>query len=298
MGLLLVMQYLATRQILEGHRQRVQLVGRLVLAEYQGTIQRVEQAADLLADNPTYGELMAAGNVEALRVLVTPMMKATGLDILTITDYQGVVQVRAHEPGGVGIDISSNPLVRAGLQGKEASRMTPWKGHHRLDGLSPHPLSGEDRRGGAHRGPCLRGFVKSLSRPGAEVAIFYGNHLVVNSFKELPESALNQLRRGKDLAASASGPLNRIQTLSLGNDSYTINFLPLEGEEKPWENLIVVGVTRRELDPTLLTLKLVIFGVGGAAALLGGVLSFWLSKGMRRHISHLTEGTAGRPGRT
>jgi len=53
----------------------------------------------------------------------------------------------------------------------------------------------------------------------------------------------------------------------------------------------VVGVNRRELDPTLLTLKLVIFGVGGAAAFIGCILSFWLSSGMRRQIAHLTEGT-------
>ena len=43
-GLLLVMQYLATRQILEWHQQRVELVARLVLAEYRGKLQRVEQA--------------------------------------------------------------------------------------------------------------------------------------------------------------------------------------------------------------------------------------------------------------
>ncbi len=55
------------------------------------------------------------------------MMKATGLHILTITDYQGVIQVRAHDPGALGVNISSNPLVRAGLQGKEASRMTPGR---------------------------------------------------------------------------------------------------------------------------------------------------------------------------
>ena len=73
-GLLLVIQYLATRQILDWHRQRVELVARLVLAEYRGKIQRVEQAASLLADNPTYGELLASGNAEALRRLVTPLM--------------------------------------------------------------------------------------------------------------------------------------------------------------------------------------------------------------------------------
>ena len=53
----------------------------------------------------------------------------------------------------------------------------------------------------------------------------------------------------------------------------------------------MVGVSQRELGPTLLMLKLVIFGVGGAAACIGGLLSFWLSSGMRRQIAHLAEGT-------
>ncbi|MFA5110225.1 MAG: ATP-binding protein [Desulfobaccales bacterium] len=290
-GLLLVIQYLATRQILEWHRQRVELVARLVLAEYRGKIQRVAQAASLLADNPTYGELLATGNSEALRRLATPMMKATGLHILTITDYQGVIQVRAHEPGALGVNISSNPLVRAGLQGKEASRMTHWQDSIALSASAP--IRYEDKVVGVVLTGLLidRGFVESLSRPGAEVAMFYGNRLVVNSFKDLPESALNQLRHHRDLAASGIGPLERIQQLQLGKEDYTITYLPLEEGDKPWESLIVVGVSRRELDPTLLTLKLVIFGVGGAAAFIGGLLSFWLSSGMRRQIAHLADGT-------
>ena len=289
-GLLLVIQYLATRQILEWHRQRVELVARLVLAEYQGKIQRVEQAASLLADNPTYGELLATGNAEALRRLVTPLMKATGLHILTITDYQGVIQVRAHDPGALGVNISSNPLVRAGLQGKEASRMTPWQDAIALSASAP--IRYEDKVVGVVLTGLLidRGFLESLSRPGAEVAMFYGNRLVVNSFKDLPESALNQLQRHRDLAASGMG-LERVQRLQLGDEDYTITYLPLEEGDKPWESLIVVGVSRRELEPTLLTLKLVIFGVGGAAAVIGGLLSFWLSSGMRRQITHLAEGT-------
>jgi signal transduction histidine kinase len=290
-SLLLVMKYLATRQILEWHKQRVELVTRLVLAEYLGKIHRVEQAASLLADNPTYGELLATGNMDALRGLVTPMMKATGLHILTITDYQGVIQVRAHDPGALGVNISSNPLVRAGLQGKEASRMTHWKDSIALSASAP--IRYEDKVVGVVLTGLLidRGFVESLSRPGAEVAMFYGNRLVVNSFKDLPESALNQLRRHRDLAASGQKHLERIQQLQLGKEDYTITYLPLEEGDKPWESLIVVGVSRRELEPTLLTLKLVIFGVGTGAALIGGVLSFWLSSGMRRQIAHLAEGT-------
>ena len=288
-GLLLVMQYLATRQVLDWHRQRVELVARLVLAEYIGKIHRVEQAANLLADNPTYGELLAAGNVEALRSLVSPMMKATGLNILTITDYQGVIVVRAHDPGALGVNISSNPLVRASLKSKEGTRMTTWKDSVALSASSP--IHYQDKIVGVVLTGVLvdKSFVESLSRPGAEVAIFYANRLVVNSFKDLNETALDQMRRSKDLAASAGGA--NIQTLKLGDESYTINFLPLEGEEKPWENIIVVGVNRRELEPTLLTLKLVIFGVGGASALIAGLLSFWLSSGMRRQIAHLAEGT-------
>jgi signal transduction histidine kinase len=290
-GLLLVIQYLATRQILEWHRQRVALVARLVLAEYRGKIQRVGQAANLLSDNPTYGELLASGNSEALRSLVTPMMKATGLHILTITDYQGVIQVRAHDPGALGVNISSNPMVRAGLEGKDASRMTQWQDSIALSASAP--IRYQDKVVGVVLTGLLidKGFLESLSRPGAEVAMFYGNRLVVNSFKDLPESALNQFQRHRDLAVSGKGPVDRVQRLQLGDEDYTITYLPLEEGDKPWESLIVVGVNQRELGPTLLMLKLVIFGVGGAAAGIGVFLSFWLSSGMRRQIAHLAEGT-------
>jgi signal transduction histidine kinase len=290
-GLLLVIQYLATRQILARHRQRVELVARLVLAEYQGKIHRVEQAAKLLADNPTYGELLAIGNSEALRQLVAPMMKATGLNILTVTDYQGVIQVRVHDPRALGVNISTNPLVRAGLQGKEASRMTHW--HDSIALSASAPIRYDNKVVGVVLTGILidRSFVESLSRPGAEVAMFYGNRLVVNSFKDLPENALKQLLHHRDLAASGIGPLERVQMLQLGKEDYTITYLPLEEGGKPWKSLIVVGVSRRTLEPTLLALRLVIFGVGGGAALIGVLLSFWLSSGMRRQIAHLAEGT-------
>jgi signal transduction histidine kinase len=290
-GLLLVIQYLAADQTLEWHRQRVELVARLVLAEYQGKIERVQQAASLLADNPSYGELLATGNLETLRNWASPMMKATGLHVLTITDAQGVIQVRAHDPGAIGVNIASNPLVRAGLKGKEASRMTTWKDTVALSASAP--IRYGDRVVGVMLTGLLidKGFVESLSRPGAEVAIFFGNRLVVNSFKDLPETALNKIIRSKDVAATARSSQERVQSLELGTENYTVTFLPLEGEEKPWENLIVVGVNRRELDPTLLALKLIIFGVGVAAALIGVVLNFWLTTGMRRQIAYLAEGT-------
>jgi signal transduction histidine kinase len=180
--------------------------------------------------------------------------------------------------------------VRAGLKGKEASRMTQWKDSIALSASAP--IRYDDKVVGVILTGLLidKGFVESLTRPGAEVAIFFGNRLVVNSFKDLPESALNQLHHHRDLAAKGQG-LDPVQRLQLGDDDYTITYLPLEEGDQPWESLIVVGVSRRELEPTLLTLKLVIFGVGGAAALIGGLLSFWLSSGMRRQIAHLAEGT-------
>ncbi|MFZ5451560.1 MAG: ATP-binding protein [Thermodesulfobacteriota bacterium] len=291
-GLLLVMQYLATRQILEWHRQRVELVARLVLAEYLGKIQRVAQAASLLADNPSYGELLAWGDGESLRHLASSYMQAAGLHVLTITDAQGIIRARAHDPEAIGVNISSNPLVRAALKGKESVRMTQWKDSIVLSAAAP--ITSQEKVVGVILTGLLvdRGFVESLSRPGAEVAIFFANRLVVNSFKKLPEAALNQIRRSKELAVTGSAPPTQVQSLRLGDQDYTLFYLPLEEEGvKPWENLIVVGVNRREMDASLQTLKLVIFGVGGASALLGALLSVWLSWGMRRQIKHLTEGT-------
>ncbi|MBM4272929.1 MAG: HAMP domain-containing protein, partial [Deltaproteobacteria bacterium] len=291
-GLLLVMQYLATRQILEWHGERVELTARLVLAEYLGKIQRVAQAASLLADNPSYAELLAAGDADSLRRLALPMMKATGLHVLTITDRKGIILARAHDPEAIGVNISSNPLVRAALKGKDAVRMTQWKDSIVLSASTP--IFSEDKVVGVILTGLLvdRGFVESLSRPGAEVALFFANRLVVNSFKNLTETALNEIRRSKELAAAGSPPPTRVQSLKLGDQDYTLFYLPLEEEDvKPWENLIVVGVNRKEMDATLRGLKLVIFGVGGAAAFLGAILSFSLSLGMRRQISSLAEGT-------
>lgn len=292
LGLLLIIQYLATGQILDWHRQRVELVARLVLAEYQGKLQQVVQAASLLADNPTYAELLAAGgDMTTLRTLVRPMLKATGLQVLTITDNQGVIQVRLHDPKGVGANISANPLVRASLKGKTASRMTQWQESIALSASAPIYL--EERLVGVVLAGVMidKNFVEYLSRPGAEVAIFYGKRLVVNSFKDLPEKDLGEVVKSLDLGDAGAGRALRVQQMKLGNQDYTLTYLPLGEEEKPWENFILVGVNRRELDQTLTTLKLVIFGVGGAAALVGAVLSVGLSLGMRRQIAHLAEGT-------
>jgi signal transduction histidine kinase len=291
LSLLVVIQYLATQQILIWHQQRVELVARLVLTEYQGKIQRVVQAAKLLSDNPTYAELLAAGDIQTLRQLATPMMKATGLHILTITDNQGVVQLRAHDPGAIGVNIAGNPLIRAGLKGKEASRMTQWQESISLSASSP--ITFQDRVVGVVLTGMLvdKGFVESLSLSGAEVAILFANRLVVNSFREFPETALASLRQFTDQAAQGLDKARKPQTLALGDQTYTVTLLPLEGEEKPQENLIVVGVNRQELIPTLTALKMVIFSVGGASALIGAILSFWLSLGMRRQIAFLAEGT-------
>jgi signal transduction histidine kinase len=290
-GLLLLMQYLATRMILDWHRQRVELVARLVLAEYQGRLQQVAQAAALLADNPTYGQLLAGGDIAALKSMITPLLKDTGLQVLTITDHTGVIQARFHDPGGIGINIGANPLVRSGLEGKPASRMTQWQDSIALSASSP--IYSQDRLVGVVLAGVLidKGFVDALSSPGVEVAIFYANRLVVNSFKDLSEKAVSGLMLTQELAGGLSPGANQVQQLNLGDQDYTITFLPLGEKDKPWENLILVGVNRRDMDSTLTTLKLLIFGVGLGAALVGAFLSVWLSTGMRRQIAFLTEGT-------
>jgi len=290
-ALLLVIQQLAKEKILEWHQQRVELTARLVLAEYQGKIQRLMQAAGLLADNPSYGELLAAGELEGLRRLIVPLLKATGLHILTITDQEGVIKVRAHAPEAIGVNISTNPVVRAALKGRGATRMTQWQDSISLSAAAPI-YSGERLVGVVLTGLLIdRSFVEGLSRQGAEVAIFFANRLVVNSFKNLPEPAALELQRLKELAAQKPTSIEGPQSLAIGEQAYTITFLPLEEEEKPWENLIVVGVNRRELEGTLSALKLVIFGVGLAGALIGASLSVWLSWGMRRQITSLIDGT-------
>jgi methyl-accepting chemotaxis protein len=132
-------------------------------------------------------------------------------------------------------------------------------------------------------------FVESLSQgTGAEVAIFFADHPVVNSFKNLPEEAYPVIKSGKESGGRGPGPGAKPL---FGGKAYTLKFLPLEQEEKPWENLLVVGVSQDEVSAARRALHLVIIGVGGGAALVGLILSFLLSLGMRRQIAYLAEGT-------
>ncbi|MBM4289712.1 MAG: HAMP domain-containing protein [Deltaproteobacteria bacterium] len=287
--LLIIIQYLATNQVLAWHRQRVELVANLVLAEYQGKNQRVVQYADILGNNYNYAELLYHNDIDTLARLAGFQMRDAGLNILTVTDRTGVIVVRVHAPKGIGVDISGNPLIKAALKGKRTSRMTQWKDSISLSAAAPL-YYGDEVVGVVLTGMLVdKGFVESLSKgTGAEVAIFFADHPVVNSFQDLPESAFEVLKSGKNRAALG---LDSVQSLLLGKKNYTLTFLPLEQEEKPWENLLVVGVSQAELKAAEKALHLVIFGVGGGAALVGMFLSFMLSLGMRRQISHLAEGT-------
>ncbi|MGQ9922252.1 MAG: ATP-binding protein, partial [Desulfobacca sp.] len=289
LSLLIVIQYLAKKEILAWHRQQVELVANLVLAEYQGKNQRVVQYADILSNNYNYAELLNNNELERLARLAGLQMRDAGLNILTITDRRGVIAVRVHAPEAVGVDISGNPLVRTALQGKRSSRMTQWQDSVFLSAAAPL-FYGDEVVGVVLTGMLVdKSFVESLSQgTGAEVAIFFADHPVVNSFQSLPEDAYQVLKAGKDRAAIG---LDRVQSLSLGGKAYTLKFLPLEQEEKPWENLLVVGVSQDEVSAARRALHLVIVSVGGGAALVGLFFSFLLSQGMRRQIAHLAEGT-------
>lgn len=288
-SLLIVIQYLANEQILAWHRQRVELVAKLVLAEYQGKNQRVVQYADILANNVNYAELLHNQEMDRLAALARHQMREAGLNILTITDRRGVIVVRVHAPTAIGVDISGNPLVKAALKGKRSNRMTQWKDSVSLSAAAPIYYN-EEVIGVVLTGILVdKGLVESLSQAsGAEVAIFFADHPVVNSFKDLPETAFQTLKFGKNRAAVG---LDRVQSLVLGQKKYTLAFMPLEQEESPWENLIVAGISQDEVRAAEQTLRLVIFSIGGGAALIGLVLSFLLSLGIRRQIAHLAEGT-------
>ncbi|HAY21309.1 MAG TPA: hypothetical protein DCY27_03920, partial [Desulfobacterales bacterium] len=136
-GLLIVIQYLAAEQILTWHRQQVELVASLVLADYRGKNQRVVQYADILANNVNYGELLYYNEIEKLARLASHQMREVGLNILTITDRRGVIAVRVHAPRAIGVDISGNPLIKAALKGKRSSRMTQWKDSVFLSAAAP-----------------------------------------------------------------------------------------------------------------------------------------------------------------
>ncbi|MFA7621728.1 MAG: hypothetical protein WCY56_07790, partial [Aminobacteriaceae bacterium] len=74
-----------------------------------------EAQTTLIAERSDIVEEVITGNTEAVLKKLTPLWKESGLDFVTVTDDDGVVVARLHEPGNKGDSVINQANVRGAL---------------------------------------------------------------------------------------------------------------------------------------------------------------------------------------
>ena len=89
------------------------MIGMKSYIEEQMT--RVKAFGAHLFDNEKFAVLVANRDTHALNAELLPLMRDAGIDILTVTDENGTVISRPHDPENIGDNISDNEIVKRAL---------------------------------------------------------------------------------------------------------------------------------------------------------------------------------------
>ncbi|MCL2009601.1 MAG: response regulator [Synergistaceae bacterium] len=85
---------------------------------------RVKVFVTHLADNEKLAVFVADRDVYALNAEMLMLMQDAGIDILTVSDENGMVILRAHDPENIGDDLSGNEIVKRALEGQAWDMLT------------------------------------------------------------------------------------------------------------------------------------------------------------------------------
>ncbi|EFQ24725.1 methyl-accepting chemotaxis sensory transducer [Aminomonas paucivorans DSM 12260] len=81
--------------------------------------------ARTFAADPELAVAVAAGNREEILRLLTPLVETSGLDFVTVTDREGNVLARTHQPEKFGDSVTGQDNVRSALSGSPLGAVEP-----------------------------------------------------------------------------------------------------------------------------------------------------------------------------
>ena len=113
-----------------GYMDRSTTTDTLVALEgFKGVVedkmQKTKNFRDQLLEDETLGRMMIAGDREGMVRTLEPLMRASGVNILTIIANDGTVVARAHNPGSFGDNVGTSGGTGAALAGRTYEEITP-----------------------------------------------------------------------------------------------------------------------------------------------------------------------------
>ena len=192
--------------------------------------------ARTFAADPELAVAVAAGNREEILRLLTPLVETSGLDFVTVTDREGNVLARTHQPEKFGDSVTGQDNVRSALSGSPLGAVEPGT-VVKLSAGGGAPVKDPS---GAVVGVVSGGFnltekdtlvdrVKDLF--GVDATLFLGDVRVSTTIQENGKRAVGTKLKA-DLAERVLGKGERFtgEAVILGQD-YVTAYKPLPGPD-------------------------------------------------------------------
>jgi methyl-accepting chemotaxis protein len=226
-------------------KEDIEVYAAAAQTEYDDMLARSGQYATELTKNINIRDAVLSGNRESILAAATAEQQALGVDLITITDANGVVLARSHEPDNFGDDLSAQANVVQALSGTQYTSLEESSAIP-LSVRSAVPFYDEE---GALVGTLSTGFrldnevfvdkIKALT--GAETTVFLGDTRLATTVVNADGSRAVGTQATPAVSAQVLGGSNYAGMAQVvGRDSF-VKYMPIKNSAGAVLGMLFVG---------------------------------------------------------
>lgn len=290
-AVLVVAEHLIGQQVQKRHQKKLEVLSEKVFFHLEKEKDRIRLLAEAVANFGRMGDLTAAEDRRQIRHLIQPVFEASDLDGLWIGDTTGKELVRLESEAFGRLSREERLRLKRAFFGTYGLQVNRWE-----KGLfisSSVPIYQEEQPVGRVYGGVLidHKYLSELSRGmDSFLAIVRAREVVSSTFSSKEEGG-GELEFSEELLKEIPTFEEQPQAVNVEDQAYTMKALPLKNRAGQVIGHLVIGISREELEQTVVSLRRTIIGVGLGGALLGSLLMFSLTARMRRQVLLLAQGT-------
>ncbi|WP_143483763.1 methyl-accepting chemotaxis protein [Hydrogenovibrio sp. SC-1] len=269
---------------IEQNSQRGQALVTELISQQQGSVNSISQT---ISSNRVL-QVALKYNTGDKQEMMTKFYKQyhendAAVTAVELTDNQGVVLARGHNPKKNGDNKSANPLVARALKGEAAAGLNYSKSSGKVSLDSVYPIVFQEEvvgtlKVGSYLNNDFAHKLKLLS--GSDIVFIAGNQVVGHSISELTQEKMTQ---SLNILADQS-----LSDLNLNGLHYARNELMLEGgNDLNAKAVLLTDLTVIEEAQSQMIRNMVLFGFFIAVALMA--LTFALVRNIVKPITQVTE---------
>jgi len=290
-AVLVVAESIINQQVYKRHQKRLDTLTEKILFSLDKQKDQIRLLANTIANFGRMGPWVAQKERRNIRTLIEPVFEESDLDVLFVVDQQRQELVRLESDQFRLLDSEEKSRIKKAILGTFGVRLSKWEQGIFVSSSAPiyndEELTGRVFTGilvdNSYLGELAKGMdsFMAIVREGKVIASTFTPKGGDRDELEFSEEVLNDIKV----------LMGRSLPVMIEEKYYTMKSLPLKNQGGDIIGFLVIGLSRGELNQTVMSLRWTILGVGGGGALLGVLLMILLTSKMRRQIALLSVGT-------